>query len=287
MQYKVNKVFLFILAIFFLLFTISCNKVPAGNVGIKFYLLGGDKGISHEELSPGRYWIGWNEELYLFPTYRQTKTWTNDAREDTKKGEGFEFQSKEGLKLTANVGIEYHIESNNVGQVFEMYKRGVQQITDKVLRNAVRHAFITQSSTRTTAEMYGLGKINFLVSIKNQVIEEAAKKFITVVDIYLIGNMGIPHSVTDALNRKIEATQKAEQRENELRQTEAEAQKLIAKSEGEAQALLIEAKSIAKANHIINNSLTPLLLQNQALKKWNGTLPKVTGTSGIPLIDLK
>jgi hypothetical protein len=31
----------------------ACSKVPAGNVGIKVYLLGGDKGVDHEELGPG------------------------------------------------------------------------------------------------------------------------------------------------------------------------------------------------------------------------------------------
>ena len=52
--------------------TTGClRKVPAGNVGIKVYLLGGEKGVDAEQKGPGRYWIGWNEDLYLFPTYKQ------------------------------------------------------------------------------------------------------------------------------------------------------------------------------------------------------------------------
>ena len=62
----------------------SCSKVPAGFVGVKYYLLGTEKGISSEELSPGRYYIGWNEELYLFPTFNQNKTWTSDENEDSQ-----------------------------------------------------------------------------------------------------------------------------------------------------------------------------------------------------------
>ena len=57
---------------------VSCSKVPAGNVGIKFYLLGKDKGVDYEVLGPGRYWIGINEELFLFPTQRQNKVWSDD-----------------------------------------------------------------------------------------------------------------------------------------------------------------------------------------------------------------
>ena len=58
----------------------SCSTVPAGNVGIKFHLLGGSKGVDYDVLTPGRYWIGINEKLYLFPTQHQTMIWTDDQR---------------------------------------------------------------------------------------------------------------------------------------------------------------------------------------------------------------
>ena len=93
------KGLLLIVMVAFLSLATSCSKVPAGNVGIKFYLLGGEKGIDYEVKTPGRYWIGINEELYLFPTRHQTKTWTTDKRETSPIDEDFEFQSKNGLKI--------------------------------------------------------------------------------------------------------------------------------------------------------------------------------------------
>jgi regulator of protease activity HflC (stomatin/prohibitin superfamily) len=256
-------------------------------VGVKFYLLGGDKGVDHEELGPGRYHIGINEELYLFPTFRQNKTWTDDNREGTNANEGFEFQSKQGLRLTANIGIEYHIAEDHVSKVFQMYKKGVNEITDKVLRNASRNAFNMASSTRKTEEMYGSGKMNFIKEVSKVIKEEAAKKFITVDNIYLIGNIGVPGSVTRALNLKIEATQKAQQRENELRQTQAEAKKQVAKAEGAAKAIILTAQAQAKANKILSNSLTTQFIQYKTLEKWDGKLPTVTGQGGVPLLQLK
>ena len=41
----------------------------------------------------------WYVAVGLFPTFRQNKTWTSDEREDSPLLEGFEFQSKEGLKF--------------------------------------------------------------------------------------------------------------------------------------------------------------------------------------------
>lgn len=261
---------------------VSCSKVPAGNVGIKFYLLGKDKGVDYEALGPGRYWIGINEELFLFPTQRQNKVWSDDE----EGNRGFEFQSKEGMKLSANVGIEYQIEEVNVPQVFEMYKKGCEEISNIVLRNAVRDAFNKASSTRTAEQMYGEGKISFIEEVKKIATEKAAEKYIKLNDIYLLGNVGVPESVTIALNNKIKAMQEAEQRENEIRGAEAQAKKDIAKAEGEAKSLLTKAKAEAEANRIISNSLTPTLVEYEKIKQWNGILPQVQG-SGASIVNLK
>lgn len=260
----------------------SCSKVPAGNVGVKFYLLGKDKGVDYETLKPGRYWIGVNEELYLFPTQRQNKIWSYNEEEN----QGFEFQSKEGMKLMANVGIEYQILDEDVTTIFEMYKKGCEEITNMVLRNAIRDAFNMASSTRTAEQMYGEGKIEFMNEVKRLAQSKASEKFITLNDVYLLGNIVVPESVTTALNNKIKATQEAEQRENEVRGAEAEAKKQIAIAEGEAQSLLTKAKAEAEANRIIANSLTSTLVEYEKIKKWNGATPQVVG-QGASIVNLK
>lgn len=264
----------------------SCSKVPAGNVGIKFYLLGKDKGVDYDVLTPGRYWIGINEELYKFPTQNQTKVWTSDSREGSPTDDDFNFQSKNGLKLSASVSIEYHVKPEDVPGIFETYKTGLEEVTNRVLRNALRDAFNMASSTRSAEEMYGEGKVKFMEEVTNIAKVEARERGITINDIYLVGNIEVPQSVTAALNAKIEATQKAQQRENELRQTEAEAKKVIAEAEGWAQARLKKAEAEAKANRIIAASLTRPLIDYEKLKKWNGTLPQVTG-GATPFIDMR
>jgi regulator of protease activity HflC (stomatin/prohibitin superfamily) len=264
----------------------SCSRVPAGYVGVKYYLLGGEKGVSSEELGPGRYYIGVNEELYLFPTFNQNKTWTADKNEDSPIDESFSFQSKKGLNLDASVGLEYHIPEANVPKVFQLYKKGVDEITDKVLRNAVREAFNIASSTRTAEDMYGEGKVNFLKEVDSLAKAKAAEKYIIIDDIYLIGRIGIPSSVTTALNNKIKANQLASQKENELRQAQADAAKRVATAKGIADALLIDAKAQAEANKILNASITPNLIKYQTVEKWNGTLPQVTSDGGT-IISLK
>lgn len=264
----------------------SCTKVPAGNVGIKFYLLGKDKGVDYDVLSPGRYYVGMNENLYLFPTRNQTKIWTSDKREGSPNDDDFNFQSKAGLKLSASVSIEYHVKPENVPAIFEKYKTGLDEVTNRVLRNALRDAFNMASSTRTAEQMYGEGKIAFMSSVDSLSKIEATERGITIDDIFLVGNIVVPESITNALNAKVAADQLAQQKETELRATIADAQKVAAKAKGTAEAIIAVANAQAEANQIVARSLTSNLIEYNKIDKWDGKLPTVTG-GAMPLIDMK
>jgi regulator of protease activity HflC (stomatin/prohibitin superfamily) len=80
--------------------------------------------------------------------------------------------------------------------------------------------------------------------------------------------------------------QRAEQRENELREAEAEAKKQIAKAKGEAQSKIVAATAEAEANEKLSKSITKKLIQLKFLEKWNGVLPKVTSDKDF-ILDLK
>ena len=157
--------------IFLLLLTVlvGCSKVPAGNVGIKFYLLGGDKGVDSEELSPGRYWIGWNEELYLFPTFQQNKVWTDNVTEDSNTKEGFTFQTSEGMEVGADVGIAYLVNPSMVNELFVRYRKGIDEITNVHTRNIVRDAFNSVASKFPVEKVYGTGKAELLSLVEDVV----------------------------------------------------------------------------------------------------------------------
>jgi hypothetical protein len=61
----------------------------------------------------------------------------------------------------------------------------------------------------------------------------------------------------------------------------------VAEAEGDAQATLVKAKAQAEANKLLQEALTPLLIQNKAIERWNGTLPQFTGGGAVPLLNLK
>jgi len=275
----------------------SCSTVENGEVGVLFNLYA-DKGVQEKVVGPGRYWVGANEYLYIFPTFRQNKVWTRDNREGSEGDDSFSFQSMNGLELGASIGIEYVIKEENVVKVFQMYKKGVDEITNKVLRNATRDAFNRAGSTRDVQQIYGTGKTQFIKEVKELIVNKANEKFITVTDIYLIGKISVPQSITKALNAKIEATQKAQQRENELQmsiaqqkkdsvEAEAQAQKSRIEADAYAYTVTTKAEAQAEANKKLSKSLTTTLVEYKKLEKWDGKLPQVSGSNGGLIMNLK
>jgi len=261
----------------------ACSKVPAGNVGVKFDLYGGDKGVTGEVVGPGKYWLGMNEELYLFPTFAQTAVWSKVAG---GVDESITFQDREGTQINADVGITYAIRADKADTVFQKYRKGIDEITDIYIRNMVRDAINSETSTMDVAEIYGAGKEPLMAKVTQRVQKEVGDIGIVVEKISWIGAMRLPPTITSAINSKIEATQKAQQRENELQTAKAQAEIEREKARGEADAKLISAKGEADANRLVQASLTTELVEYTKAQRWNGQLPQVTGST-MPMINIK
>ncbi|EOU3461564.1 SPFH domain-containing protein, partial [Shigella flexneri] len=89
---------------------VGCDRVEPGNVGIKVNKLGDDKGVG-EVVGVGRYWTGWNTEVYIFPTFKQMKTYD----------EPFSFQMSDGTTIGYHIGVAYKVDPSKVTTVFQTY----------------------------------------------------------------------------------------------------------------------------------------------------------------------
>ncbi|STU55289.1 gp20 [Klebsiella pneumoniae subsp. pneumoniae] len=87
---------------------VGCDRVEPRNVGIKVNKLGDDKGVG-EVVGVGRYWTGWNTEVYIFPTFKQMKTY-EDA---------FNFQMSDGTTIGYHIGVAYKVDPTKVTTVFQ------------------------------------------------------------------------------------------------------------------------------------------------------------------------
>jgi len=279
-----KKIFLLLL-----LLTGCGTYVEPGYVGVKVSLIGGDKGVDTLEVGPGRYWIGWNENLYTFPTFSQSMVWAKDKAEGSLNDDSMTFQTKEGIEVNTDIGVTYAIDPKKVSIIFQKYRKGIEEITSVYLRSMVRDAMITEGSSRNMETVYGAGKADFIAAVQARVIAQTEEIGIVVEKIYLVGGLRLPPVVTDAINAKIGATQKTIQRENEVAQSKAEADKAVAEAKGRADSMLLEAEAEAKAIEIKGEALSknPRLVDLSAVEKWDGKLPQYMLGNGTPFIDLK
>ena len=264
----------------------ACSKVPAGNVGVKFQMYGDGKG-SLQELPPGRYWVGWGYEMYTFPTFTQTYTFTRSSNEGRPVDESISFQTSQGLTVNADVGITYHIDPGKVTLIFQKYRKGIDEITDVYLRNMVRDALVKEAASLDIESVYGKGKANLIEAVQRDVSDEVGPVGIVMEKIYWIGELRLPETVVQSINAKIQATQMAEQRQNEVAQAQAEAQKVEAEAQGQAQARITIAEAEAKAIALKGEALrqNPNVVQMSAIEKWDGRLPTYSG-GALPFLHL-
>lgn len=258
--------------IFTLVLIFSFKMISPGYVGVVVDLFGERKGVESHERHVGVHFIPPWKNLYVFPVFEQNDTW--EGKEE------FHFQTSEGLACSADIGITYHLQPEFIPKIFGKYRRGMDDITHIFMRNYIRDAINKTASKMKIEDLYGPGKEAFLDDVQSHVQFDLSPIGIIVSRIYLIGRFHFPQNVIAALNAKIEATQRAQQRENELREAQAEAQKRIAKAEGDAHCLMIEADSQAQANALLAQALSPEILAKMAIEKWDGKLPMYIGGSG-------
>lgn len=273
---KIKKLLLILSALSTITLT-SCSKVPAGYRGVIVNLYGSDKGVAELSVGVGRYYLGWNSELYLFPTFLQNYSW--------KEEQAITMQTSEGLSIHTDAGITYSIQPDNVVKVFSKYRLGIEEITNTFLHNMVRDAMNEVASTMTVEQIYGAQKEVFIKKVNEIVKKEAFENGIEVDKIYLVGSFELPETVINSINSKIQASQNAMKVENEVATARAEAQKTIVDAEARGKQILINAESQAKANKILADSLTKEFVSYQAILKWNGELPKYSGNA-IPFVNL-
>ncbi|PLR29637.1 serine protease [Chimaeribacter californicus] len=260
----------------------GCERatVQSGYVGVKVDLYGTDKGVQQQEVGVGKYWLGWNEEIYQFPTFNQLHNYDIP----------FTFQTSDSMDIKAKVGVEYFVDPSKVTKIFQTYRKGVDEITEINLRQNISDALINHSGKMDINSLAAGGKTQLLEEVTNDLKAKLDPLGIRIVKLSWLNDLDYPQKVKDSINAKIEATQRALLRENEIAQSKAEAQKAIEQARGEAEATTLHAKAEADAIELRGDALrkNPEVLQLEAINKWNGTMPQyMTSGAATPFVSLK
>lgn len=276
----------FVIAFFCFFGVYGCDVIGPGHVGIKVNLYGEQKGVQEYTLRTGAVWYNrFSEQVYEFPTFMQNAVWTRSSDEGSPTDESVTFNSIEGAEVNTDVSLSYQIQREKVPTIFIELRQDADYITHTYMRAKTRDVINRLASSMKVTDIFGEKKQELLLNIKKELDRELADKGFVIDMIAFIGKMRVDPKVEESINSTISASQKAIEAQNKVVQSKAEADQKIEEARGEAESISLVAKAKADANEILTKSLSDSLLRYEALQRWDGMLPRVTGNT-IPFIDV-
>ncbi|WP_295159505.1 prohibitin family protein [uncultured Brachyspira sp.] len=242
-----------IAAIGFFIFS-SITIVSTGEIGIRSRL---GKAISQEE--PGLH--------FRIPFIDTIKIM--EVREQTVE-KIYSVSSKDMQTISMTLNVQYSIGSD----ALDLYKKFGLDYKDKLINPRISES-LNAVSARYTIEEF--------ITKRNEMAQELLKEVMADFNDYGITVAAcsiIEHDFSDefdqAIERKLIASQDA-----------LTAQNALEKVRYEAEAEITKAKGVSEANRIMQESLTPLLIQRMYIEKWDGKMPQVAGSGISPMIQIK
>lgn len=250
-----NKLIVGLLALIMSVCFSSCGytRVDAGCEGIKVNLYGDDKGVDNVSLVTGAVWYNpFTESVYEYPTYVQTVDY-----------DPFTINAKDGSEFIVDPTVSLKIIDGKSPVVFRKYRKDLDEVINGTLYNYVKDAFRVQLNKFTTDEIVSM-RDNIEKAIETHLSEVLYEENFELEQ--LTSGLQYPTSIVDAVNAKNKAVQDAMKVQNEVAVAKAEAEKL-----------LVAARAEKEANELRARALTPQILEQMWIEKWDGRLP-VYGT---------
>lgn len=253
----------------------ACTQVKPGYVGIKVNQYGSDAGVDKQSLGVGSYWVGFGSTIEEYPVFTKTYTYTRASNEQNGGNEEFTFQDKNGLGITADIGVSYSVNPGLAPVLYSKFRTDADGLVVGQLRNEIRDALNRESAQMGVEEIYGPRKAELLNRVQADVQKFFSPYGLNVEKLFLAGNVRPPDSVVAQINQKIANEQAALAAQQNVARATAEAESAVASARGRATAIQVEAEAI-KTN--------PEIVQMRAIERWDGHLPTYASSGPLPFI---
>jgi len=218
-------------------------------------------------LTPGfNYKMPWND-VYKFDI-------TDNLVEET-----IDVLDKNGLNINVDVTMSFHPMYDSIGEIYETFQLDyLRRLVRPEFRSSVRQVM----GRYTAEEIYSTKRSDVEKSIKSEASAILSKPGNNIImKSLLIRSISLPEQIKNAIENKLQQEQEALAYQFRLDKEKSEAERKRIAAEGEA-----------RANKIINNSLTPSLLKMRGIeatsKLAESPNSKVivigSGKDGLPII---
>ena len=253
-----------------------CTMVDSGEVGIKFKKFGlTEQGtLAATQVTGLTVYNPITTSVFTYPTYIQ--------RIDYRP---FTVTARDAAVFTMDPVLAYQVNRDKAVDIFAKYRRPLEDIEVGYIRTCVYDAYrITANKFTSDSLMANRGA--FEAEVRMMLDRSLGQEGFIVSE--FTSQITPPESLRQMIEAKNAAVQAALKAENEVKEAEANAKIAVAKAEGEAKAMKIKADAEAYYNRTIAASLSPLIVQEDWIEKWDGKLPQVQGSDKMmPVVNFQ
>ena len=247
----------------------SCSKmVDNSEIGIKFkkFSLTDQGELISTQVSGLTFFNPITTSVFTYPVYIQRVDYAP-----------FTVTTKDAATFSMDPLLAYQLDRSKASYVFNKYRRSLRDIEQGYMRTCIYDAYRISANNYTSDELMG-NRAKFEQEVR-QMLERSLSAEGFIVSEFT-SQITPPQSLSAAIEAKNQAIQEALKAENLVKQAEANAQIAIAKAKGEAEATKVKADAEAYYNRTIAASLSPMIVQEDWIEKWNGELPQVMTSAG-------
>ena len=260
----------FIVLLVILCGTRCCTVIDSGEIGIEFHKwstseenYGGVEGTCHG-------WVFYNPfttSIFTYPTYIQRKTY-----------DPFNVNARDASIFSMDPTIAYRINPDKACDIFTKYRVGIRELEEGYIRTCIYEAYRTCANQYSSDSLMS-SRANFESDVRRRLEASLMAEGFIVEE--FSSQITPPQALEQMINEKNMAIQSSLKAENKVKEAEANAKIKIAEAQGEAEAMRIKADGEAYYNRTISASLSPMIVQEDWIEKWNGEVPTVVGSGGM------
>jgi regulator of protease activity HflC (stomatin/prohibitin superfamily) len=249
----------------------SYTEVDSGFVGVVYR-----QGAAVRAIQPGPHLlVPFLENV----SYVSTKTLIWQPNED---GASSDLQ-----QVTTQVTLAYHFDpAFAVYFATQLISNEPNSVENKAVNPAIVEAVKAVSAQYVATDL--IQKRPLVRDGIDKMVTARLTQYHIVVETVSITDFKFTKEYNDSIEAKVKAMQDAERAQNELVKVKIEAEKAeaeakgkalanVADAEGEAKAIIAKANAQAEANRKLAASITPELILNKAIERWDGVRPMVEG----------
>ena len=260
----------FIVLLVILCGTRCCTVIDSGEIGIEFHKwstseenYGGVEGTCHG-------WVFYNPfttSIFTYPSYLPRKPY-----------DPFNGNARDASIFSMDPTIAYRINPDKACDIFTKYRVGIRELEEGYIRTCIYEAYRTCANQYSSDSLMS-SRANFESDVRRRLEASLMAEGFIVEE--FTSQITPPQALEQMINEKNMAIQSSLKAENKVKEAEANAKIKIAEAQGEAEAMRIKADGEAYYNRTISASLSPMIVQEDWIEKWNGEVPTVVGSGGM------